>query len=99
MTVTDSARVQRTVVPPPASADPVDTLTGSQWPSSLRTLVTPLIFIDGVRASLSEMHALRIDRIESIEVIKGEAAELYYADPRAAVGVISITMKPGGRAN
>jgi TonB-dependent SusC/RagA subfamily outer membrane receptor len=54
----------------------------------------PLIIIDGVISDLpvSEIQGLGPDRIESIEVIKGAAAEALYGE-RAAGGVINITTR------
>jgi beta-lactamase regulating signal transducer with metallopeptidase domain len=52
-----------------------------------------LLIIDDVVASTSELKNLARDRIESIEVLKGAAATSRYSDPRAAHGVIRVTMK------
>jgi TonB-dependent SusC/RagA subfamily outer membrane receptor len=54
----------------------------------------PLVIIDGVISDLpvSEIKDLGPERIESIEVIKGPAAEALYGE-RAAGGVIQITTK------
>jgi TonB-dependent SusC/RagA subfamily outer membrane receptor len=43
------------------------------------------------------MKALDVDRIESVEVLKGRLAEWYYGG-RAAEGVITITTKRSGGA-
>jgi len=50
-----------------------------------------LIFVDGVKATESAMK-MPPDRIQSIEVIKGAAAEKLYG-PEGAKGVIRITTK------
>lgn len=52
----------------------------------------PLIFIDGKKASKKDMKALAPDQIESINVLKGEAALEKYGK-KAAEGVIEITTK------
>jgi TonB-dependent SusC/RagA subfamily outer membrane receptor len=51
----------------------------------------PLFIIDGVISTRGLAH-LNPDNIESIEVVKGNAAERFYG-PRAANGVINITTK------
>jgi hypothetical protein len=104
--VADSAPMQRTVVPTTPPTNSADTLPrvpltaiAAEWPFGPRTFVTPLIFIDGVSASMEELKALPPDEIESVEVVKGAAAELYYGDRRAGVyGVIAITTKRTGGA-
>lgn len=54
----------------------------------------PLIVVDGkVAAGTFEMRQLDSGSIESIEVVKGEAARRLYNDPRAANGVVNITTK------
>ena len=50
-----------------------------------------LIFVDGVKAT-EEAMKMSPDRIQSIEVIKGAAAEKLYG-PEGAMGVIRITTK------
>ena len=50
-----------------------------------------LIFVDGVKAT-EEAMKMSPDRIQSIEVIKGAAAEKLYG-PEGAKGVIRITTK------
>jgi TonB-dependent SusC/RagA subfamily outer membrane receptor len=54
--------------------------------------VRPLFLIDGVVADEAAMRALGPDRIESINVLKGESAEKLYG-ARGANGVIQITTK------
>jgi hypothetical protein len=54
-----------------------------------------LLVIDGIRVEPTELRNLRPDRIERMEVIKGQAATEMYDDPRAAQGVIRITTKAG----
>jgi hypothetical protein len=52
-----------------------------------------LLLIDGVETPASAMSNLDPNTIESIDVLKGEAAARAYSDPRAANGVIRITTK------
>jgi len=52
-----------------------------------------LIYVDGARVENSALQALDPKRIESIEIIKGAAAQARYTDPLAKNGVIIITMK------
>jgi outer membrane receptor protein involved in Fe transport len=61
------------------------------------TTGTPLIFIDGRRATKTEMDALQPSGILSVEVLKGEAAVREYGEA-AKDGVIKVTTKaPTGR--
>ena len=52
-----------------------------------------LFIIDDRPVSAETANSLSPDRISSIEVIKGASATRLYSDPRAANGVIKITMK------
>ena len=52
-----------------------------------------LIFIDGVRANPTALHALSPDAIESVEVIKGAMATQLYTEPEAVNGVLRIKTK------
>lgn len=52
-----------------------------------------LLLIDGVRAEVVRLRDLPPDRIESIKVLKGRAAERLYSEPEAAHGVILITTR------
>jgi TonB-dependent SusC/RagA subfamily outer membrane receptor len=54
--------------------------------------ISPLIFIDGKKAGKKQMKGLDPDQIESINVLKGEAA-LEKHGKKAANGVIEITTK------
>ena len=54
---------------------------------------TGLLYVDGVIQSSSTLSTLPPERIESIEVLKGEAAAKISSDPAAANGVIRITTK------
>ena len=54
---------------------------------------TPLILIDGRRATKAEMDALQPAGILSVEVLKGEAAVREYGEA-AKDGVIKVTTKP-----
>jgi beta-lactamase regulating signal transducer with metallopeptidase domain len=56
-----------------------------------------ILLINGKRVALSELDILKnsVDRIESVEVIKGESAQrMYPGDAAAQNGVISIKTKP-----
>jgi hypothetical protein len=53
-----------------------------------------LLLIDGVRSTPLQLRRLPPERIQSVEVIKGDAAQALYPDPAAADGVIRITTKP-----
>jgi len=53
-----------------------------------------LLVVDGVIANSTDLQSLNPDMIKSIEVVKGSAATTRYTDPRAANGVIVVTMKP-----
>ncbi len=52
-----------------------------------------LILIDGVKADNAKLQALDPKRIESIEVLKGAAAERLSSDPAAKNGIIQVTTK------
>ena len=52
-----------------------------------------LLIIDGTISDSKELDTLSPDRIESVEVMKGAAAQAAYSDPRAANGVIKVTTK------
>ena len=52
-----------------------------------------LLLIDGVKSDASAMAALDPKKIESVEVIKGAAAEQLSSDPLAKNGIIRITTK------
>lgn len=54
---------------------------------------SPLILIDGRRATKAEMDALQPSGIVSVEVLKGEAAIREYGEA-AKDGVIKVTTKP-----
>jgi predicted methyltransferase len=54
----------------------------------------PLVYIDGERVERSAMDELGPDRIDRVEVVKGEAAEKLFG-PEASVGVIQIFTKEG----
>lgn len=54
---------------------------------------SPLILIDGVKASEAQMKTLDRSRIESVEVLKGAAAAKLSSDPAAKNGIITITTK------
>jgi len=57
-----------------------------------KTSFTGLIFIDGVRSTDAEMRALDPKQIESVEVLKGVAAQQLYG-PGAVNGVITVKTK------
>jgi hypothetical protein len=52
-----------------------------------------LLLIDGVKADPSAMKTLDPNNIESIEVLKGAAAEKLSSDPLAKNGIIKVTTK------
>jgi beta-lactamase regulating signal transducer with metallopeptidase domain len=52
-----------------------------------------LLLIDGVKADASAMSALDPKKIESVDVIKGAAAEKLSSDPAAKNGIIMVTTK------
>jgi beta-lactamase regulating signal transducer with metallopeptidase domain len=52
-----------------------------------------LLLIDGVKADPSAMKTLDPKKIESIEVLKGAAAERLSSDPAAKNGIIMVTTK------
>ena len=54
----------------------------------------PIVYIDGELVERSAMEELSPDRIDRVEVLKGEAAEKLYG-PDAANGVIQIFTKEG----
>lgn len=58
-----------------------------------------LVYIDGVRSSLSAMNALSPKEIASVDVMKGAAAVKAYSDPAAANGVISIRTLKAAKQN
>lgn len=53
----------------------------------------PLVFIDGVVVANTAFNNLDPNTIASVEVIKGKAAAALSTDPRAANGIIKITLK------
>lgn len=57
-----------------------------------------ILVLDGVIIESLEFGKLDPDEIQSIEIIKGEAAARLYASPRAQNGVIHITTKAGAKA-
>jgi len=77
-----------------ASAAPLMRVQGAELPMpvTVKGTFTGLLIVDGVRKQSSELSSIAPDRIQSVEVIKGESAKtLYGAD--AADGVIRITLK------
>lgn len=54
-----------------------------------------LVVIDGVVTESSALRSVRPEQIESVEVIKGEAARQLFDDARAERGVIRVTTKGG----
>ena len=63
-------------------------LRGTRMPDA----PTPLIVVDGVITTQAALDEIDPSRIESVEVLKGAAAEKLYGE-RAANGVIRVTMK------
>jgi beta-lactamase regulating signal transducer with metallopeptidase domain len=75
---------------------PVDTSNGAVKAriAGLRDGIgNPLILIDGVKADNSQLQALDRNRILSIEVLKGDAAQKLSSDPAAKNGIITVTTK------
>ena len=58
----------------------------------------PLVYIDGERVERSAMEELDPDRIDRVEVLKGQAAEGLYG-PDAVGGVVQIFTKDGSGSN
>jgi beta-lactamase regulating signal transducer with metallopeptidase domain len=54
---------------------------------------TGLLVVDGVITPSAAVNSMSPDRIERVEIIKGQAATQMFTDPRAANGVIMITTK------
>lgn len=62
-------------------------------PNAAKTPFTGLIIVDGIRVpSTTSLNSFSPDRIESIEVIKGETAKALYGEA-GANGVIKVTTK------
>lgn len=53
---------------------------------------TPLVYIDGVRRPLTDMDGIKKERIESVNVLKGDKAVARFGE-EARAGVILIVMK------
>ena len=62
-------------------------------PVMARKAFTGLLIVDGKLGDASQLDLIPPDRIESVEVLKGQAAASAYNDPRAVNGVIRITTK------
>ena len=73
-------------------ASPVPTALGKGAEMPARKF-EGLVVIDGVIVDAAAMDRLSPDRIASIEIVKGAAGQALYSDPRAAFGVIKVTMK------
>ena len=67
--------------------------------SSMFLRPRPVVYVDGIRLdhSSEELKRLNPDRIRSIEVIKGSAAQLKYGS-EAENGAIQIFLKPAGES-
>lgn len=52
-----------------------------------------LLLVDGKIVEASMLGTIKKESIESVEILKGAAAAAKYDDPRAANGVIQITLK------
>jgi beta-lactamase regulating signal transducer with metallopeptidase domain len=82
-----------------AVASPVPGTGGGSGSGSSKFVESPvrkfegLVVIDGRIVERGEMDRLSPDQIASIDIVKGEAAKVLYSDPRAAFGVIKVTMK------
>jgi hypothetical protein len=93
----DSDRVQRTALTREGTARQTDTVSAlTPLATTNKAPFTGLVFIDGVRSTMSQVKALDQRQIESVEVLKGAYAAQEYGDPEAAQGVIVIKTKRGG---
>lgn len=92
------AKVRELALPPPDAAGHPHVLQFRQGEPGFAGPFEGLILIDGVRAQPSELRGLRPDRIERIEVLKGDAATRQYDDPAAAKGVLRITTRSGAES-
>jgi len=93
----DAGRAQRIAPTEEGTAGRADSLQESATlPGMNKPSFPGLIFIDGVRATESQMRALDRTQIESIDVLKGAYAAQHYGDLAGANGVIVITTKRGG---
>lgn len=75
------------------STVPVLELAPSRQPLRSKEAFTGLFIIDGKVTTPDAANRISPDRIASIEVLKGDAAQRLYSDPRAAQGVILISTK------
>ena len=62
-------------------------------PVMAKRAFTGLLIVDGKIADASQLDLIAPDRIESVDVLKGQAATSAYSDPRAVNGVIRVTTK------
>ncbi len=67
-------------------------VSGSSFRIPAESPAQPLVYIDGVRIGTSFIESLDPDDIESIEIVKGEAAVALYGE-EASTGVIRISLK------
>lgn len=74
-------------------ADTSDGTVKARLQGEADAMGNPLILIDGVKASEAQLHALDRNRIESVRVLKGAAAERVSSDPAAKNGIIEVTTK------
>ncbi len=68
-------------------------LLTSEAPAKMKKVFDGLLVLDGKIVESSMLDRLAPDRIETIEVVKGAAAQKSYSDPRAVNGVIVVTTK------
>lgn len=83
----EGVRLRKTV---PDSLHEVE-LVGRQT-TELKRSFDGLLLLDGKVTDASELNNLVPEKIEKIEIVKGRAAQAY-SDPRAANGVIKVTLK------
>lgn len=77
-----------------AGVKPVATSDGAvAAPMMAKKAFTGLLIVDGKIADASQLELIPPDRIESVDVLKGQAATSAYTDPRAVNGVIRVTTK------
>ena len=78
----------------PARSAPIRKVDGT---GALKEPFRGLIVIDDVISTAADMKALDSQRIESVEVFKGGAANKWSADPAAQYGIVKITTKKHAR--
>ena len=86
------------VIPLEPVAPPAPAAGAARAPTQIQLRsrsIEPLVYVDGLRVDRSVMQDLDPDRIDRIEVLKGDAAAAFDQDA-AGRGVVQIFLKPGG---